>query len=165
MISLNWSQMTKELEALGKSYEQLPKHIAKKHMAAALRRAVRKAGGVSILRQNTPPIGTRRGRRRKGEKARSTGDLRRSVTIKAGWKGTNADGTAYAMLGYKYGWNSRKAIWAEYGTNWRVGIGMMQRTFQQVKQPAAAATAGELAISLEKAVKELSAGKNPGYRG
>lgn len=157
--------MTRELDDLAKRYEELPKHIAKKHMAASLRRAVRKAGGVQALRQNTPPLGTRRGRRKKGEARRSTGDLRRSVTVKAGWKGTNSDGTAYAMLGYKYGWNSRKAIWAEYGTPWRVGLGMMQRTFDQVKQPAAQALAGELAFALEKAVSELAGGRNKGYGG
>jgi hypothetical protein len=156
--------MEREIADLAKSYQTLPKHIAKKHMLAAMRRAVVKSKGVSILRANTPPVGTRRGRRKKGEK-RSTGELRRSVTTKAKWIGNNTTGAAVAGLGYKYGWNSRKAIWHEYGTTWQKGIGMMERTFAQIKGKVASLLAGELASALDKASAEVAGGKNKGYGG
>jgi hypothetical protein len=156
--------MEREIADLAKSYQTLPKHIAKKHMLAAMRRAIVKSKGVSILRANTPPVGTRRGRRKKGEK-RSTGELRRSVTTKAKWIGNNTTGAAVAGLGYKYGWNSRKAIWHEYGTTWQKGIGMMERTFAQIKGKVASLLAGELASALDKASAEVAGGKNKGYGG
>ena len=164
MIFLDDRKMEREIADLAKSYQTLPKHIAKKHMLAAMRRAVVKSKGVSILRANTPPVGTRRGRRKKGEK-RSTGELRRSVTTKAKWIGNNTTGAAVAGLGYKYGWNSRKAIWHEYGTTWQKGIGMMERTFAQIKGKVASLLAGELASALDKASAEVAGGKNKGYGG
>ena len=164
MIFLDDRKMEREIADLAKSYQTLPKHIAKKHMLAAMRRAIVKSKGVSILRANTPPVGTRRGRRKKGEK-RSTGELRRSVTTKAKWIGNNTTGAAVAGLGYKYGWNSRKAIWHEYGTTWQKGIGMMERTFAQIKGKVASLLAGELASALDKASAEVAGGKNKGYGG
>jgi len=165
VISLDWQKMSREIAGVAKSYEDLPKHIAKKHMLAAMRRAIVKSRGVSILRQNTPPIGTRRGRRRKGSKSRSTGELRRSVTTKAKWIGTNSKGAAVAGLGYKFGFASRKAIWHEFGTTRMKGIKMMQQTFEQIRGQVAASLAGELADALEKAAAEVAGGKNNGYGG
>lgn len=165
MISLNFEKMTAQMQALAQAYEELPKHIAKKHIRAAMGRAVKKTGGVQVLRSRTPPLGVTRGRRKKGEKPRSTGELRKSVTVKTGWKGKNDDGTAFAMLGYRYGWNSRKAIWAEYGTKWRDGLYMAQETFNEIKGGVAASLEGELADALEKAVNEVNAMYNPGYPG
>ena len=164
MISLDERKMQREIADLAKSYEELPKHIAKKHMLAAMRRAIVKSKGVSILRANTPPVGTRRGRRKKGEK-RSTGELRRSVTTKAKWIGNNTTGAAVAGLGYKYGMASRKAIWHEFGTTRMKGIAMMQRTFEQIRGQVAAALVGELAAALDKAVNEKNSNKNNGYGG
>lgn len=165
MITLDERKMQREIADLAKSYQDLPKHLAKKHMLAAMRRAIVKSKGVSILRANTPPVNTRRGRRKKGEKAGSTSELRRSVTTKAKWIGNNKTGAAVAGLGYKYGWNSRKAIWKEYGTRWERGIAMMQRTFEQIRGQVAASLAGELADALEKAAAEVAGGKNKGYGG
>ncbi len=165
MITLNEAKMQRELADLAKSYETLPKHIAKKHMLAAMRRSIVKSKGVAILRQNTPPAGTRRGRRKKGEKARSTGELRRAVTTKAKWIGNNKSGAAVAGLGYKYGVASRKAIWHEFGTTRMKGIAMMQRTFEQIRGKVASLLAGELASAFEKAGAEVAGGKNKGYGG
>lgn len=164
MISMNWDRMSREIADLARDYQKLPPHIGKKHMLASMRRAIKEAGGVQKLRANTPPVGTRRGRRKKGEK-RSTGELRRSVTTKARWIGRNRDGVAVAGLGYKYGWNSRKAIWNEYGTTWQKGVAMMQRTFESIRGPVASKLAGQMAAALEKAAAEVSGGKNKGYGG
>lgn len=164
MISLNWKEVNGEIGAMMARYAALPRHIAKKHLVAAVRRAGRE--GVPILRRNTPPDGVRRGRRKKGEKARSTGALRRAATVKAKYKGRNADGVAIGILGYKAGYESRKAIWMEFGTtNGIEPRRMIEKTMQQWKGPLASKLASEMAAALEKAVRELASGKNPGYRG
>jgi len=164
MISLSWARFNRDIADLAKSYEELPRHIGKKHMLASMRRAIKAAGGVQKLRANTPPTSVRRGRRRKGE-TRSSGELRKSVMTKAKWIGRNRDGIAVAGLGYRYGWNSRKAIWAEYGTKWQTGVAMMQRTFDSIKGQVAARLADELRVGLERAANEIAAGKNQGYKG
>lgn len=165
MISVNWPQLLGEFGDLARAYQALPAHIGKKHLLASMRRAIVKSGGVKALRQNTPPLGTRRGRRAKGAKPVSTGELRKSVTTKAKWIGTNKGGFAVAGLGYRYGWNSRKAIWKEYGTRWQDAVGMMQRTFDQIRDQVASQLARELAAALEKATAEVADGKNKGYKG
>lgn len=83
--------------------------------------------------------------------------------VKAKWIGTNKGGWAVAGLGYKYGWNSRKAIWNEYGTRWQKGVAMMQRTFESIREPVANNLSTELAKALEKAAQEVAGGKNRGY--
>jgi len=165
MISVNATQLISDFGEISKAYERLPSHIAKKHLLASMRRAVVKSGGVKLLRQNTPPLGTRRGRRKKGEKPTSTGGLRKSVMTKARWIGTNKSGVAVAGLGYKYGWNSRKAIWKEYGTRWQDAMNMMQRTFDAIRGPVASLLAGEMAAALEKAQAEVASKRNQGYGG
>lgn len=165
MISLNWDKMSREIADLAKSYQQLPPHIGKKHLLASMRRSIKEVGGVQKLRAATPPAGTRRGRRKKGEKRISTGALRRSVAIKARWIGRNRDGVAMAGLGYKYGWESRKAIWHEFGTTRMAAKHMMQRTFESIRGPVASKLAGQMAAALEKAAAEVAGGKNHGYQG
>lgn len=165
MINVNWSQLVGGVEGLAKAYANLPGHIAKKHLLACMKRAVVKSGGVKLLRQNTPPTGTRRGRRKKGEKAKSTGELRKSVMAKARWIGTNTGGVAVAGLGYRYGWNSRKAIWKEYGTTWQKGEHMMRDTYNSIRDQVASQLATELAAALEKAHGEVKGNQNKGYGG
>lgn len=165
MINVNWSQLLGEFKDLAKAYEKLPAHIAKKHLLASMRRAVTKSNGVKLLRQNTPPVGTRRGRRKKGEKPKSTGELRKSVTTKAKWTGTNKGGSAVAGLGYKYGTASRKAIWHEFGTTRMSAKRMMERTYQAIRTRVERTLSAELAAALEKAAAEVAAGKNKGYGG
>ena len=174
MISLSWNSSfepnsfdaDKHIAALMAAYRELPRHIARKHLKAAMRRVLRP--GVSILRRNTPPMGITRGRRKKGEKARSTGALRRAATVRVGQTGTNSafDAFVYGVLGYKAGMESRKAIWLEFGT----GTGgrafrMMEKTVAEFGSVAASKLAAEMATALDKAVKEVGGGKNPGYAG
>ena len=138
-------------------FRALPGWIAKKHLKAVMRRAMKP--GVPLLRANTPPTGIRRGRRRKGEKARSSGDLRRAATANAGITGKNSDFDqfAWATLGYRYGFQSRKAIWLEFGTSNGVrAFKMMERTLQQFGNPAASPIAVGLAQSLEMAATEAA---------
>jgi len=165
MISLNFGSLSSQIGALAASYQELPRHIGKKHMLAGMRRAIKAANGLAILRAATPPTSTRRGRRRKGEKRTSTGALRRAVTTKARWIGNNKTGAAVAGLGYKYGWESRKAIWHEFGTTRMAARRMMDQTFNQIRGPVASKLAEELRVGLERAANEIAAGKNQGYKG
>ena len=161
MIEINADAFTADIAAMILRFQGLPRHIARKHLAAAMRRAMKP--GVPILRRNTPPLGTRRGRRKAGEKAVSTGALRRSVTAKAkAVPGRSGAGVAYGVLGYRHGWESRKAIWQEFGTK-RGGKAkhMAANSMTQIRGPAAATLVREMAIALEKAANELAAGKNP----
>ena len=94
---------------------------------------------------------------------KSTGNLRRAVTTKSKYIGRNADGVVYGVVGYKAGYESRKAIWLEYGT--RRGIRpqqMIHRFMQQYAGPSLAKLQVEMVSALEKAVKEVAGGKNPG---
>jgi hypothetical protein len=170
LIALSWNtdayptrlEADDAVRTLMSRYRALPRHIARKHLGAAMRRLLKR--GVPILRRNTPPLGVRRGRRRRGERARSTGNLRRAVTVRTGQTGGNTDFNSFVWgcLGYKAGPESRKAIWLQYGT--RRGIQpvlMIERTMQEFGPIAAADLASELASALEKSAKEVSSGKNP----
>lgn len=161
MISVNWNTLDREIGALVGRFDKLPRHIGKKHLVASMRRAVKEAGGVQKLRAATPPANTRRGRRKNGEK-RSTGALRRSVTTKARYIGNNGGGVAVAGLGYKYGNESRKAIWHEFGTTRMKGVAMMQKVFESIRGQVASKLAEQLRIGLERAANELSSDMNPG---
>jgi len=174
MISLSWNSSfepnsydaNQHIGALMNAYRALPKHIAKKHLKAAMRRLLRPA--VPILRKNTPPLGTRRGRRKKGEKPRSSGALRRAVTVRTGQTGKNGafDSFVFGVLGYKASFESRKAIWLQFGTAGGVkAYQMVEKTLAEFGPVAASRLAEEMAVGLEKAAAELGSGKNPGYGG
>jgi hypothetical protein len=174
MISLSWNSSfepnsydaDRHIGALMQSYRALPRHIARKHLKAAMRKVLRPA--VPILRKHTPPLGTRRGRRKKGEKPRSTGALRRAVTVRAGQTGTNNayDAFVFGVLGYKASFESRKAIWLQFGTSGGVRpFQMIEKTLQEFGPVASSRLAEEMAKALEKATAELAGGKNPGFKG
>lgn len=162
---LRWeNNFEEEIQTLIGQYAALPRHIAKKHLQAAMKQTLK--DGIPILRSVTPPLGVRRGRRKKGAfvpQNKSTGNLRRAVTTKSKYIGRNADGVVYGVVGYKAGYESRKAIWLEYGT--RRGIRpqqMIHRFMQQYAGPSLAKLKVEMANALDKAAKEVAGGKNPG---
>lgn len=174
MISLSWKSdfepnaydSDEVISGLMDRFRALPKHIAKKHLKAAMRRVLKP--GVPILRRHTPPTSTRRGRRKKGEKPRSTGALRRAVTVRTGQTGNNGDfgSFVYGVLGYKASFESRKAIWLQFGTSGGVkAYQMIESALREFGPIAAQKLATEMAVALEKAASELSSGKNPGYGG
>lgn len=151
-IEIDPTQLDGEIGALIERYAALPKAVARTHAAASMKRAAK--DGIPVLRRNTPPSSnSRRGRRRKGEK-RSTGLLRRAVTSKGKYvPGRNPK--AYAVLGYRGGEQSRKAIWMEFGTKRNLAPrSMVQKTMSEYGGPAAAKVARELAVGLERAAKD-----------
>jgi hypothetical protein len=173
MISLNWDGMQGEIGALMARFNELPRHIAKKHLRAAMRRSVK--DGVPVLKSLTPKGSTRTTRNKlkrgaggrfvsgSGKKLRVRGGaLRRSVTTKAKYIGRNRDGIVYGVVGYKAGMESRKAIWLEFGTSRGISPRNIMEQFRaRYGAPAASRLAAEMASALEKAAAELAAGMNP----
>jgi hypothetical protein len=177
MITLNWDGMQGEIGALMARYAALPRHIAKKHLQAAMKRTLK--DGVPVLKRLTPKGGTRTvkaalksgsgGRfvHGSGKKSRVRGGaLRRAVTTKAKYLGKNADGRVYGVVGYKAGFESRKAIWLEFGTSRGVKPQQIIEKFnREYGGPVAGKLANEMALALNKATAELAAGMNPGRAG
>lgn len=166
MIRFDWEGMQGDIGAMMKRFDELPRHIAKKHLQAVVKRVGK--DGVKVLKGFTPVGGMRtikstivKGEMRENVKRRG-GALRRAAAVKTKYKGTNKSGSVYGVLGYKYGAESRKAIWLEYGTNRIKPFSMVGRTLQQWKGPAAQMMAKEMAVALEKAARELASGMNPG---
>jgi hypothetical protein len=173
MISINWQDMRGEIGALMARFDELPRHIAKKHLIAALKRVLK--DGVPILKAVTPKGGTRvvraalkRGAGGRfvagsGKKSRVRGGaLRRAATSKAKFIGRNRDGVVYGVVGYKAGTESRKAIWLEFGTSRGVKPQNLIEKFRaRYGGPAASRLAEEMSRALEKAANELASGMNP----
>jgi hypothetical protein len=173
MISLNWDGMQGEIGALMARFNELPRHIAKKHLIAALKRVMK--DGVPILKAVTPKGGTRTVRAAlkrgaggrfvagSGKKSRVRGGaMRRAVTAKAKYLGRNRDGVVYGVVGYKAGIESRKAIWLEFGTSRGVKPRNLIDQFRaRYGGPAASRLADEMSRALEKAANELASGMNP----
>lgn len=151
-ISVDSRELEGEIVAMMQRYAQLPKAVARTHAQASMRRTIR--DGVKVLRRNTPPLsGGKRGRRRKGEK-RSTGALRRAVTTKAKYVAATSP-KVYGVLGYRASFESRKAIWHEFGTSRGLAPRrMMDKTMGEYGGPAADRLVRELAIGLEKAARD-----------
>ena len=172
MISLNWDGMQGEIGALMARYAALPRHIAKKHLQAAMKRTVK--DGVPVLKRLTPKGGTRTVRaalkrgaggtfvQGSGKKSRVRGGaLRRAATNKAKYIGRNADGVVYGVVGYKAGFESRKAIWLEFGTKRGIQPRKIMDKFRaEYGGPAAGRLAAEMASALDKASAELASGMN-----
>lgn len=149
-----------ECQAMIARFKELPRHLAKKHIQAAMRRTIK--DGVPVLRAVTPPIGARRGRRKKGEK-RTTGALRRSVTTRAKYISKATHGAVYGVVGYKAGMESRKAIWLQYGTTRGIAAReMLEQFHREYDGVSLNRLTAELAVGIERAAAELAAGKNPG---
>lgn len=163
MISLNWEGMNGDIGDLMNSYAKLPRHIAKKHLQAAMKRALKDA--VPVLKAETPKGGSRRVVGQEGkQKAKRGGALRRAATAKAKYYGKNDSGTVAGTLGYKAGTESRKAIWLEFGTSRGIEPRrIVDRVMKRVSGPIRGKLAREMAAALEKAANEVASGKNKGY--
>ena len=173
MITLNWDGMQGEIGALMARYAALPRHIAKKHLQAAMKRAMK--DGIPVLKRLTPKGATRTVRaslkrggggrfvQGSGKKSRVRGGaLRRAVTTKAKYIGKNAAGTVYGVVGYRAGFESRKAIWLEFGTSRGVKPQQIIEKFKrEYGGPAAERLASEMALAYDKAAAELASNMNP----
>jgi hypothetical protein len=174
LFSVRVDDLDVGVDALMDRFYALPRYVAKKHLQAAMKRALK--DGVPILRAKTPKRSGKvlvksaverdgRGRFQKGSgKLRNAaGDMRRSVIAKSKYVGKSSGGYVVGALGYKVPWNSRKAIWLTFGTK----SGIDPRTFveeamKEMEPKVAGLLAAEMANALEKAAAELASGKNPG---
>lgn len=172
MIFLDTAVMRGDLGAIIARFDKLPKHIAKKHLLASMKKAIKVSNGVQVLKSLTPrgkPSYAKAGAKRddrgryvagSGKWRRTNGALRKAVQVRAKYLGTNKAGRAVAALGYKYGTESRKAIWLEFGT--RKGIDprrMAERATKKIAGGVKAQLLQAMLDALEKAPKEL--GYNP----
>lgn len=171
MITLGWSgNPNAQIAALISRYAELPRHIAKKHLQAAMKRTLR--DGVPILKRLTP-VGRpklvrstiKRGEFKSNLRLRG-GALRRAVTTKSKYIGRNRDGVVYGAVGYRAGFESRKAIWLEFGTIRLRPRNIMDEFRSVYRGPAAKNLVREMKKALEAAARELASGKNsnPNYR-
>jgi hypothetical protein len=167
VIVLGWNNVEGQIGALMARFEELPRYIAKKHLKAAMKKAGKDA--IPILKANTPVGGGRRvkaavvrGELKMNYKRRG-GSLRRASTFMSKYKGTNKDGAVFGILGYKYGFESRKAIWLEFGTSRGIEPRkMVEKSLAASKGIVGSKLEAEMAAALEKAAIELASGMNPG---
>lgn len=176
MIYMNSDSLNAQLGALVKVFDKFPKHIAKKHIGAAMKRALKFA--VPILKANTPKGGPKiktaattrnaRGQFTAGSGAKKRvrgGALRRAATTQSKFIGKNKSGFTIGTLGFKYGTDSRNAIWQEFGTAGGIKPKLfMQKTYNQVKSQVAGNLARELALAVESAATDLAPGVDQQYR-
>ena len=165
MIYMNSDSLNAQLGALVKVFDKFPKHIAKKHIGASMKRALKFA--IPILKSNTPKGGGKRASVKDGKPVKGSrgGALRRAATTRSKFIGKNKSGFTIGTLGFKFGTDSRNAIWQEFGT--AKGIkprAFMEKTFNQVKDQVAGNLARELALAAEKAAKDLAPGVDQHYR-
>lgn len=170
MITLNWQGMQGEIGALMGRWDALPRHIAKKHLKAVMKRVLRPQ--IPLLKRLTPKGGTTtvkstivRGEMKQNFKRRG-GAMRRAVTVKSKYIGRNKSGVVYGVVGYKAGFESRKAIWLDGGTKFISPREIMEQFRQASKGPAQSELIREMKKALESAARELASGKNsnPNYR-
>jgi len=180
MISLSWKSnfepnaydLDSAIKSVMRAYKKLPGHIARKYMKASMRRVLKNA--VPILKRNTPKgkaYNTKaavsrddRGRFLKGsgKKMRVRGGaLRRAATVRTGMTGKAGafDSFVWGVLGYKAGFESRKAIWLNYGTSRGIRpYEMIEKTMSEFGPVAASKLAAEMRNALEAAAKDLAPG-------
>ena len=167
MISISWSDMEGQIGELMKRYDELPRSVAKKHLQAAMKRAGKDA--VKILKANTPKGGGRRvkaavvrGELKENYKRRG-GSLRKAATFTAKYIGRNKDGSVIGVVGYKYGFESRKAIWLEFGTSRGIEPRrIIDKTLAASRSVVLARLETEMAAALDTAVAEANSPMRPG---
>lgn len=186
MISLSWNSnfepnsldMSKHIRSVMAAYKKLPGHIARKYMKASMRRVLKDA--VPILKRNTPkgkPYNTKAAvsRNSKGQFQKGSGKkmrvrggaLRRAATVRTGTTGKAGafDSFVWGVLGYKAGFESRKAIWLNYGTSRGIRpFEMIEKTMKEYGPIAAGRLAKEMRKALASAVKDKAPGAES-YRG
>ena len=177
MIYLNSDSFDAQLSALASAFDKFPKHIAKKHIGAAMKRALSFA--LPTLRRNTPKAkatGNKSGLKRNASGhfikgtgqvtgKKKTGGLRRAAIATSKYIGTNAAGFTIGSLGYKFGAESRKAIFLEFGTKHGIEPRLfMAKTFDAVKDKVKHKLSLEMMFALEKAARDLAPGVDQKYR-
>lgn len=180
ILSVNMTYVDASFADIAYRYKQLPRHVAYKHMAAAMKRAVRKANGVQTLKQvcrerlnlkgtvvtKDPPKRTKAGAFKKGwNRRRRGGEFLKAIDVVSSKpKGGKNPRPLVVKVGWKYGVESKKALWLEFGTKHVTPRRMAEETFNRIRGPAMGNMKSELLAALEKAVKDLGQAKDPAKR-
>jgi len=169
--------MDAQLSALANAFNSFPKHIAKKHLGAAMKRALKVA--LPVLKKNTPKTKTTGNKSALKRNAsghfikgtgqvtgkKKTGDLRRAAIATSKYVGTNIAGFTIGCLGYKFGAESRKAIFLEFGTKHGIEPRLfMKNTYDSTKDAVQNKLSLEMMFALEKAARDLAPGVDQKYR-
>lgn len=166
MIRMDIGNPTADMEAIKARFDALPRHLARKHLVAVMRRLGK--AGVPILKKHTPKQKNRLvlGRdvltREYTARKVKGGSLRKAVTSRG--KLSKDRKTAFGVVGFKMGMQSRKAIWLHNGTAEAPRSDFFDRFMAAYKGPGLELMKKAMAEGLEKAAAELAAGKNPGRR-
>lgn len=156
MIGINFRGVNGQIAALVGRFRELPNHIARKHLQAAMKRAVK--DGVPVLKRLTP-----KGKTRVVDGARVRGGaLRRGVRTKSQFVPKKK--VVYGVVGFQEGEQSLKARWTDGGTKRVPGKQFMKQFQASYGGPAAKTLARELKNALEKAANEIKGKRNPGGR-
>jgi hypothetical protein len=150
-------------------------------MAAAMKRALRKARAEQTLKAvcrerlnlrgtvitKDPPKRNKQGKFKKGwNRRRRGGDFLKDIGVYSSKPKFGKDvRPLVAKVGWKYGPQSLKAIWLEFGT--RGGVKphrMAEEAFMRIRGVAMAGMRDEMLHALDKAAKDLGKAKDPEKR-
>ena len=181
ILAVNMTYVNADFSDIAYRFKKLPRHVAYKHMAAAMKRALRKARAVQVLKEvcrerlnlrgtvvtKAPPKRKKDGTFQKGwNRRRRGGDFLQAIDVYSSKPKFGKDPRPLvAKVGWKYGPESHKAIWLEYGT--RGGIEprrMAEEAFMRIRGSAMAGMKDEMIHALGKAVKDLGQAKDPKKR-
>jgi hypothetical protein len=159
----NYPHLSGDVADIIAAYRQLPPHIAKKHLRAAMGRTIKPF--LPALKANTPTY---------------TGNLKRSVTSVTRFYDRADHGAVVGVVGFSRGGKTKRnmgnhGLFVEAGTKPRrtrakrfcgsmPAVGMLKRTLSTMRGPILANLGMEMAVALEKATRELASGKNPGRK-
>ena len=181
ILAVNMTYVDADFSDIAYRFKQLPRHVAYKHMAAAMKRALRKSRAVPTLKEvcrerlnlrgtvvtKDPPKRNKEGKFKKGwNRRRRGGDFLKAIDVYSSKPKFGKDPRPLvAKVGWKYGPESHKALWLEFGT--KGGIAprrMAEETFIRIRGGAMAGMKAEMLYALSKAAKDLGQAKNPRKR-
>ena len=181
ILAVNMTYVDAGFSDIAYRFKQLPRHVAYKHMAAAMKRALRKARAVPTLKEvcreklnlrgtvvtKDPPKRNKEGKFKKGwNRRRRGGDFLKAIDVYSSKPKFGKDPRPLvAKVGWKYGPESKKAIWLEFGTKRGVAPRRMaEETFMRIRGSAMAGMQAEMLIALDRAAKDLGQAKDPKKR-
>ena len=181
ILAVNMTYVDASFADIAYRFKQLPRHVAYKHMAAAMKRALRKARAEQTLKavcrerlnlkgtviDNSRPKRNKAGQYKKGwNRRRRGGDFLAAIGVYSSKPKFGKDPRPLvAKVGWKYGPQSHKALWLEFGP--KNGIEprrMAEETFTRIRGAAMSAMKAEMLYALDQAKKDLGRAKDPAKR-
>ena len=183
IFAVNWNATFTDDEIADVAYRftQLRRHDAYKHLAAAMKRAMKQVNAVQTLKavcreklnlKGTVKVEAKdavrddRGQFKKKWARRRRGSMfLKDIDIIYRKPRFGKDGRPMTVkVGWKYGTESKKAIWLNDGTPTIQPRRMVEATMVRIKGPALAAMKVEMLKALDAAVRDLGHAKDPKKR-